>query len=52
MKSTLDPVSPRTMPKNTYNLAEHSPVWQHIKKEREKTLKELKKSQDMDHTKW
>ncbi|TID12723.1 ribosomal protein L32 [Venturia nashicola] len=38
--------------KDRYNLAEHSPVWQHIKKEREKAAKEKKEKREKDYTKW
>lgn len=54
MKSTLGtnskPIEEPT--KDTYNLAEHSPVWQHIKKERAKTAKEQKEKKEKDYTRW
>lgn len=53
MKSTIGANSkPMEEPKDTYNLAEHSPVWQHIKKERAKAAKEKKEKKEKDYIKW
>jgi hypothetical protein len=52
MKGSQDTSHIAEQQKDTYNLAEHSPVWQHLKKERQEKLKELKKKEDTDYTRW
>jgi hypothetical protein len=52
MKGSQDTTHLAEEPKDAYNLDEHSPVWQHLKKERDEKLKLKKKKEDTDYTRW